>query len=256
VLSIGSAQLSAWLAALLWPFARVLGLMIAAPLFGNPRFPLRVRLGLALIVAVVVAPTLPPMPPVAPDSLAGLGIFAQQLLIGLTMGFALRLIFTAAEMAGELIGLQMGLGFAMFYDPQNAGQMPVVGQFLGVATMLIFLALDGHLLLLSALAESFRDLPVGVLPGQGRWLDIAGWGARIFSAALLLAMPVIAALLTVNLALAALTRASPQLNVFAIGFPITLAVGFAALLLTLPWLAPAINGLLRETMDTLSGLGR
>jgi len=256
VLTIGSAELSAWLAAFLWPFARVLGLLIAAPLFGNPRFPLRVRLGLALLITVVVAPTLPPVPQVAPDSLAGLGIFAQQLLIGLTMGFVVRLIFTAVEMAGELIGLQMGLGFAMFYDPQNAGQMPVIGQFLGVLATLIFLALNGHLLMLSALAESFRDLPVGMLPGQGRWLDIAGWGAGIFSAALLLAMPVIAALLTVNLALAALTRASPQLNVFAIGFPITLAVGFAALLLTLPWLSPAIESLLREAMERLFSLSR
>ncbi len=256
MLTIGSAELSAWLAAFLWPFARVLGLLIAAPLFGNPRFPLRVRLGLALLITVVVAPTLPPVPQVAPDSLAGLGIFAQQLLIGLTMGFVVRLIFTAVEMAGELIGLQMGLGFAMFYDPQNAGQMPVIGQFLGVLATLIFLALNGHLLMLSALAESFRDLPVGMLPGQGRWLDIAGWGAGIFSAALLLAMPVIAALLTVNLALAALTRASPQLNVFAIGFPITLAVGFAALLLTLPWLSPAIESLLREAMERLFSLSR
>jgi flagellar biosynthesis protein FliR len=256
VLTIGSAELSAWLAAFLWPFARVLGLLIAAPLFGNPRFPLRVRLGLALLITVVVAPTLPPVPQAAPDSLAGLGIFAQQLLIGLTMGFVVRLIFTAVEMAGELIGLQMGLGFAMFYDPQNAGQMPVIGQFLGVLATLIFLALNGHLLMLSALAESFRDLPVGMLPGQGRWLDIAGWGAGIFSAALLLAMPVIAALLTVNLALAALTRASPQLNVFAIGFPITLAVGFAALLLTLPWLSPAIESLLREAMERLFSLSR
>jgi len=256
VLTFGSAELSAWLAAFLWPFARVLGLLIAAPLFGNPRFPLRVRLGLALLITVVVAPTLPPVPQVAPDSLAGLGIFAQQLLIGLTMGFAVRLVFTAVEMAGELIGMQMGLGFAMFYDPQNAGQMPVVGQFLGVLTTLIFLALNGHLLMLSALAESFRDLPVGTLPGTGRWLDIAGWGAGIFSAALLLAMPVIAALLTVNLALAALTRSSPQLNVFAIGFPITLAVGFAALLLTLPWLPATAESLLRVATERLFSLGR
>lgn len=256
MLTLSSAQLAAWLAAFMWPFARILGLFIAAPVFGNPRFPLRVRLALALIITVVIAPTLPPMPQVAPDSLPGLGIFAQQLLIGLTMGFALRLIFTAIEMAGELIGLQMGLGFAVFYDPQNAGQMPVVGQFLGVLATLMFLAVNGHLLMLSALAESFRDLPIGDLPGQGTWLAVAGWGSRIFAAALLLAMPVVAALLTVNLALAALTRAAPQLNVFAIGFPITLAVGFGALLLMLPWLSPVMDGLLRETMETLLILQR
>lgn len=256
MITLSSAQLAAWLAAFMWPFARVLGLLIAAPIFGNPRFPLRVRLALALIITVIVAPTLPPLPQVAPDSLPGLGIFAQQLLIGLTMGFALRLIFTAVEMAGELIGLQMGLGFAVFYDPQNAGQMPLIGQFLGVLTTLIFLAVNGHLLMLSALAESFRDLPIGDLPGQGTWLAVAGWGSRIFAAALLLAMPVVAALLTVNLALAALTRAAPQLNVFAIGFPITLAVGFSALLLTLPWLTPVVDGMLRETMEALLVLRR
>lgn len=256
MITLSSAQLAAWLAAFMWPFARVLGLLIAAPVFGNPRFPLRVRLALALIITVIVAPTLPPLPQVAPDSLPGLGIFAQQLLIGLTMGFALRLIFTAVEMAGELIGLQMGLGFAVFYDPQNAGQMPLIGQFLGVLTTLIFLAVNGHLLMLSALAESFRDLPIGDLPGQGTWLAVAGWGSRIFAAALLLAMPVVAALLTVNLALAALTRAAPQLNVFAIGFPITLAVGFSALLLTLPWLTPVVDGMLRETMEALLVLRR
>lgn len=256
MITLSSAQLAAWLAAFMWPFARVLGLLIAAPIFGNPRFPLRVRLALALIITVIVAPTLPPLPQVAPDSLPGLGIFAQQLLIGLTMGFALRLIFTAVEMAGELIGLQMGLGFAVFYDPQNAGQMPLIGQFLGVLTTLIFLAVNGHLLMLSALAESFRDLPIGDLPGQGTWLAVAGWGSRIFAAALLLAMPVVAALLTVNLALAALTRAAPQLNVFAIGFPITLAVGFSALLLTLPWLTPVVDGMLRETMEALLILRR
>lgn len=256
MITLSSAQLAAWLAAFMWPFARVLGLLIAAPVFGNPRFPLRVRLALALIITVIVAPTLPPLPQVAPDSLPGLGIFAQQLLIGLTMGFALRLIFTAVEMAGELIGLQMGLGFAVFYDPQNAGQMPLIGQFLGVLTTLIFLAVNGHLLMLSALAESFRDLPIGDLPGQGTWLAVAGWGSRIFAAALLLAMPVVAALLTVNLALAALTRAAPQLNVFAIGFPITLTVGFSALLLTLPWLTPVVDGMLRETMEALLVLRR
>lgn len=256
MITLSSAQLAAWLAAFMWPFARVLGLLIAAPIFGNPRFPVRVRLALALIITVLVAPTLPPLPQVAPDSLPGLGIFAQQLLIGLTMGFALRLIFTAVEMAGELIGLQMGLGFAVFYDPQNAGQMPLIGQFLGVLTTLIFLAVNGHLLMLSALAESFRDLPIGDLPGQGTWLAIAGWGSRIFATALLLAMPVVAALLTVNLALAALTRAAPQLNVFAIGFPITLTVGFSALLLTLPWLTPVVDGMLRETMGALLILRR
>lgn len=249
MLTLTSAQLNAWLAALMWPFIRILGLMIAAPLFGNDRFPVPVRIGLALFITLLVAPTLPPLPAVAPDSPAGLGLFAQQLLIGLAMGFAVRLIFTAVEMAGELIGLQMGLGFAVFYDPQNSGQMPVVGQFLGLVATLTFLAIDGHLLVIAVLADSFRVMPISpdAVDPQA-WRTVAGWGGRILYAALLLSLPVVAALMTTNVALGVLTRAAPQLNIFAIGFPITLAIGFGALLLMLPYLTPVFGDLLQDAL--------
>lgn len=249
MLTVTTAQLNAWLAALMWPFVRILGLMIAAPLFGNPRFPLRLRVGLALLITLVIAPTLPPLPDIAPDSPAGLGIFMQQLLIGLAMGFAVRLVFTAAEMAGELIGLQMGLGFAVFYDPQHSGQMPVVGQFLGVVVTLLFLAVDGHLLMISTLADSFREMPITPAAVDPlAWRTIAGWGSHILYAALLLSLPVVAALLATNLALGVLTRAAPQLNVFAVGFPITLTIGFGALLLSLPFFTPVFERLLGESL--------
>ena len=250
MLTVTTAQLNAWLAALMWPFIRILGLMIAAPLFGNQRFPVRMRVGLALLITIVVAPTLPAMPDIAPDSPAGLGIFMQQLLIGLAMGFAVRLVFTAVEMAGELIGLQMGLGFAVFYDPQHSSQMPVVGQFLGLVATLTFLALDGHLLMISVLAESFRAMPISATAVDPQaWRAVAGWGSHILYAALLLSLPVMAALLTTNLALGVLTRAAPQLNVFAVGFPITLAVGFGALLLSLPFFTPVFQRLLQDSMQ-------
>lgn len=250
--SVTSAQLNLWLAAFLWPFIRILGLMIAAPLFGNQRFPVRMRVGLALVITIIVAPTLSPLPAVAPDSLEGLGIFAQQLLIGLAMGFAVRLMFTAVEMAGELIGMQMGLGFAVFFDPQNSGQTPVVGQFLGLVATLAFLAANGHLLVLSALVDSFRVMPIAVTSvDPGVWKMIAGWGGKIFYSALLLALPVITALLTASLALGILTRAAPQLNVFAVGFPITLSIGFGALLLSLPYFAPVFERLLRDSVELM-----
>ncbi len=251
MLTVTSAQLSAWLVAFLWPFSRILGLMIAAPLFGNMVFPIRVRVSLALLITLIIAPTLPPPPAIAPDSLAGLGIFAQQLLIGLTMGFAVRLIFTAVEMAGELIGLQMGLGFAVFYDPQRGGQIPVIGQFLGLVATLTFLALNGHLLMLSTLADSFQAMPIGASIDPGVWVTIAGWGSKILYAALVLALPVVAALLAVNISLGVLTRAAPQLNVFAVGFPITLAVGFGALLLSLPFFTPVFERLLQESLQLM-----
>ena len=252
MLTVTTAQLNLWLAGLLWPFIRILGLMIAAPLFGNQRFPLRMRVGLALLITVVVAPTLPPLPDIAPDSTAGLGIFMQQLLIGLAMGFAVRMVFTAVEMAGELIGLQMGLGFAVFYDPQNSGQMPVVGQFLGLVATLTFLALNGHLMMISTLADSFREMPITAAAVDPlAWRTIAGWGGRILYSALLLSLPVVAALLTTNLALGVLTRAAPQLNVFAVGFPITLTVGFGALLLSLPFFTPVFERLLADSFGLM-----
>jgi len=255
MLTITTVQLNAWLAGLMWPFIRILGLMIAAPLFGNQRFPVRMRVGLALLITLVVAPTLPPLPDVAPDSPAGLGIFMQQLLIGLAMGFAVRMVFTAVEMAGELIGLQMGLGFAVFYDQQSAGQMPVVGQFLGLVATLTFLAINGHLMMISVLADSFREMPITAAAVDPlAWRTIAGWGGRILYSALLLSMPVVAALLTTNLALGVLTRAAPQLNVFAVGFPITLGVGFGALLLSLPFFAPVFERLLADSFGLMLSL--
>lgn len=257
MLSVTTAQLNAWLAMLLWPFMRILGLMIAAPVFGNQRFSVRLRVGLALMVAIIVAPTLPPLPAVAPDSAAGLGIVAQQLLIGLAMGFVMRMVFTAVEMAGELIGLQMGLGFAVFYDPQNSGQMPIIGQFLGLIATLAFLAANGHLMVLSMLADSFRVMPIDTqMVDPGLWKTIAGWGSRILYSALLLALPVVAALLMTSLALAVLTRAAPQLNVFAVGFPITLLIGFIALLLSLPFFNPVFDRLLQDSLELMGSFNR
>ena len=256
MLTITTAQLNAWIAALLWPFMRILGLIIAAPLFGNQVVAVRLRVGLALLITVVIAPALPPLPDIAPDSATGMGLFVQQLLIGLVMGFAVRLIFTAVEMAGELIGLQMGLGFAVFFDPQHSAQVPVIGQFLGLIATLFFLAVNGHLLMLSVLADSFRLMPIAATTiDPAFWRDAAGWGSRILYVSLLLSLPVIAALLVTNLALGVLTRAAPQLNIFAFGFPVTLAVGFGALLLSLPLFAPVFDQLLQEAVQRMLAFG-
>lgn len=253
MISVTSLQLEAWLAVFLWPFSRILGLLAAAPFTGNQRFPSRAKIGLAVMLTILIVPTLPPLPAIAPNSPAGLGILAQQFLIGLAMGFAMRLVFTAVEMAGELIGLQMGLGFAVFYDPLNASQMPVLGQFLGLIATLAFLAIDGHLLLLSVLAESFRVMPVGgdALSDPVIWKVLASWGGKIMYAALLLALPLIGALLIANLGLGVLTRAAPQLNLFAVGFPVTLAIGFGALLLALPYFLAPFQALVEQAAQQM-----
>lgn len=239
MLTVTSAQLDAWLTAFLWPLTRILAVLAAAPVLGQTRIPARIRVGLAIGIAVVIAPTLPPMPQLAPASAAGMLILATQVVIGLAIGFAVRLVFSAVEMAGDLIGLQMGLGFAMFYDPGNVQHTPILGQFMGLLATLTFLAINGHLLIISALVESFHALPIAAAPlGSGLFDALARHGAIVFIAGLQLALPLVVTMLVVNLALGVLTRAAPQLNVFAVGFPLTLAIGFGALILTLPYFAP------------------
>jgi flagellar biosynthetic protein FliR len=156
-------------------------------------------------------------------------------------------------MAGDIIGIQMGLGFAIFYDPQNASYTPVIAQFLGILAVLIFLSMNGHLIMLEALADSFRAFPVNsTLPAAIALHTLASWGGSIFSNALQLSMPVIGALLISNFALGILTRSAPQLNIFAVGFPVTLTIGFASVLLLLPYLFPLLENITHTSLSTVS----
>jgi len=253
MLSVTSAQLDAWLAAFFYPLARVLALLASSPVLNNVAVPRRVRLLIGLAVTVGLAPALPPLPAVAPGSGLGLAVLAQQVLIGLAMGFTLRIVFSAIDLAGELVGLQMGLSFAVFYDPQNAAQTAVVAEFLGLLAALVFLSVNGHLMILAVLAQSFTLLPIGADPfAAAGFATLARWGATLFSAGILLALPMIAALLITNIALGVLTRAAPTLNLFAVGFPVTLLVGFSVLLLSLSYMAPALQSLFERGLDQIS----
>ena len=252
MISITTAELNALLAAFLWPLGRILALIASAPVTGNPSVPLRIRIGLALMITLAVAPALAPLPPVDPGSGAGLLILAQQVVIGLAMGFAMRIVFAAVEMAGELAGLQMGLGFATFFDPQNAGDIPIVGSFLSLIVTLAFLAVDGHLEMIGLLVQSFIALPIGA-GGMAApaLITLAQWGGEIFFASLLLSLPLLAALLITNLALGILTRAAPQLNIFAVGFPLTLAIGMLVLALALPYFAPLLERMVHDGLQMM-----
>ncbi len=252
MISITTAEFNVLLTAFLWPLTRILALIASAPILGNPGVPLQVKIGLAFMITVAVAPTLGPMPPVELSSPAGLLIMAQQIAIGMAMGLSIRIVFVAVEMAGELIGLQMGLGFATFFNPQTKGFTPVIGQFLGLLTALTFLAFDGHLQVISLLSESFRTLPVSgdVLAANG-FRILADWGGKIFAAGLLLSLPPMAALLITNLCLGILARAAPQLNIFAIGFPITLVIGMLTLALALPYFSPVLERLFLDGLQMM-----
>ena len=239
MISLTDAQLNTWLINFIWPLTRILGLIMVAPVFGHRAVPGRVKIGLGIFISLIIAPTLPPMPDVGLGSWHGLFILVQQLLIGVAIGFVMRIVFAAVEAAGEIVGLQMGLGFASFFDPQSAGQTLVLARFFNMLALLVFLAVNAHLLLLGVLVDSFQSLPISPQPlSAAGFYNVAAFGSTVFAVGLQLALPVIAIMLMTNLSLGILTRSAPQLNIFAIGFPITLGVGLIVLDLTLPYFAP------------------
>lgn len=251
MISLSSTQLEAWIAAFLWPFLRIAALMLSEPLLGHSAIPVRARLAFALLLAVLLASVLPPPPAVGLASPEGLLLAVREMLIGFALGFSMRLLLAAVEMAGSVAGLTMGLGFATFYDPQNSAQVPVLAQFIGLIAVLVFFAINGHLMVLAALVESFHVLPIAPQPLAAKGFQaIALGGGQIFVLGVLLSLPVLAALLIVNVALGVMSRAAPQLNLFAVGFPLTLIAGFAVLFLALPHFAPHFLRLYEEGLGT------
>jgi len=256
MISITSAQLSIWIASFIWPLTRILGLLTIAPPFGSASVPMLTKLLLGVMIAVVVSPNVPIPPALDPASLTGLLIMGQQLLIGLSMGFAVRMVFAAVEMAGELVSSTMGLGFAVFFDPQSQGRTSAISQMLSLLTTLVFLSINGHLMLLAVISDSFTSLPITAAP-----ITTEGFHYLVLSAALIfrmglqLSLPILVALLITNIALGVLTRAAPQLNLFGIGFPITMIAGFLLIAISLPYMLTPLQHFLGETMDLVRSLG-
>ncbi len=236
MVTFSSAALEAWLAGWLLPFFRVLALFTAAPIFSSRAVPARVRVAAAAVIAFVAAP-LAPVPALAAaggaglalSSAAGLAMVAQQLVIGLALGFAVRLLMSAFEAAGEVIGLQMGLSFAGFVNPQG-GSQPAVASWLHTLAMLLFLSLNAHLLVLDALLATFRSLPIAAQPLETlAAIQLVPLGADVFRLALTLSLPAMALMALINMALGLASRIAPQLSVFSVGFPLTLLAGIGLL---------------------------
>ncbi|MGM0592961.1 MAG: flagellar biosynthetic protein FliR [Pseudomonadota bacterium] len=254
-MTLGMAEITGWLGGFLWPFFRIGAMFMLAPVIGSTNVPMRVRLMLALAVTVVVYPSLPQVPAVTPFSWPALGIIFQQLLTGLALGFALLLVFGAVVTGGQIIAMQMGLGFATMVDPQNGTQVPVLSQLYTLMTTLLFLSMDAHLVMIQLLAESFRVLPIAEV-GMDRdaFHALAGWGTNLFAGALWLALPAVASLLLVNTAFGVMARAAPQLNIFAIGFPFAMIMGFVVILFSLPNLLPQFSHLLEQGFGLFESL--
>ncbi len=239
----------------LWPFVRVSALLLSAPVFGTRLVPVRIRIVIAMVLTWVILPLLPAAPVLDVLSVPALLLLAQQVLIGVAMGFALQLIFNALIVAGENMAMSMGLGFASMIDPQNGVNVPVLSQFFVIIATLIFLTLDGHLAVITLLVRSFELMPV-----QDAWLSreaywsVASWASVMLVGAVRIALPVVVSILIAYLALGVMTRAAPQLNVFSVGFPVILLFGFALLTLTMPSFLPAFTELFEsgiELIDTL-----
>lgn len=234
-----------------WPFFRIAGVMMVAPVFGARLVPPRIRLAMSVAATVVLAPVVPEAPPFA-LSLASGFVVAQEILIGVAMGFCLQMIFDSLIIAGQTIAMSMGLGMATMVDPQRGITVPVISQFFVILGMLIFLALGGHLATVSLIADSFEILPLGQPLGNNGVWAIAIYGTEMFAGALRIALPAATALLVANIAFGVMSRAAPSLNLFAVGLPAGLLVGFLLLLLNIGHLSALLVEFLSSTLAYLA----
>lgn len=233
--------------------ARVGGFMVAAPLFDNQALPGPVKIYLALLLTLLLLPIIevPRPAQLLPD---GVLLVAGQVVIGVALAFALRIVFAGASLAGYLVGQQMGLGFAALQDPQNGAQIPLTSRLYVVALTLAFLSMDGHLLMVGMLADSYHWMALSDASPRELVAGTIATTGQLFSLATAVALPAVAALLMVNLSFGVLTRAAPQMNILVVGFPVTLLLGLLLLLVTLPGGIRRLNGELLLAVQQLPRL--
>lgn len=217
---ISDSTIIGWIGGFLFPLFRVAGFFMAVPLIGSQMLPANMRMALSVVVTFTILPLLPPAPVIDPISVEAILVIFQQVLIGVAFGFIIQIVYQVFALAGQIYAMQAGLGFASMADPANGVNSTVMAQFLVIGGNMLFVTMNGHLALIQILADSFRLIPVG-WGGANReffWaiVQMGGW---MFSAAFLLVIPGIVALLMVQAGLGIVTRAAPQLNVFSLGFP-------------------------------------
>ena len=256
MLQLSSGQLESWFIQYFFPFIRIGACFMAAPVFAARFVPARVRLLLAAAIAVIIGP-LVAVPAITPFSLEGVIATVQQIIIGLAVAFVLQLIFDALAMGGQLLSNTMGLGFAYNVDPLRGVGTPVLGQLYMILVTLTFLALNGHLRLIELLAQSFDTLPSGTsgLGSEQLW-NVVAWGSQLFTGAVMVALPGMTALLIVNLSFGVMSRAAPSLNLFAVGFPISLIFGLIIIYVGLPAVQATFVDALEQAFELIQGITR
>lgn len=256
MITLTSGQLEVWLAQYLWPFIRIGACLMVAPSYGAPFVPARLRIILAAALSILATPMLP-APPAGIEvfSIPGFIITLQQVLIGVATGFVLQIVFDSLAMGGQLLANGMGLSFAFNVDPLRGTSTPVIGQLYMIIVTLTFFAMNGHLLLLETLVAGFTTLPIGTSPPASTWFAVANWGSQLFIGALSVALPGMTAMLVANVAIGVMSRAAPTLNLFAVGFPLTLGFGLVIVWLSLPSVQSSFVVAMESAFSFLAILG-
>ncbi len=248
-------QIGAMIGSHLWPLFRISSFMMTAPILGTQIVPARIRLLLALMMTVVVVPALPSVPQIDPLSLSAVTLIFHQVFIGLAMGFAVLMLFQLFVVAGQMLAMQMGLGFAAMVDPTNGISVTALSQFYLMLVTLLFLAMNGHLVMFEALIESFTILPIsqGGMEGQSWWY-LASRISWMFAGALVVALPAVTSVFIVNISFGVMTRAAPQMNIFSIGFPLTVLFGLLVFWISVGSLIPQFTAFSENTFEFMRAI--
>lgn len=252
-----SAEIGALIGSYFWPFLRIGAMVTAMPAFSSSFVPMRARLMIAIGITIVIAPIIPAVPEVDMISMEAAFLVMYQILIGAAMGFIFHLVFAAFVIGGQVIAMQMGLGFSTMIDPMNGASTPVLAMFFVLMVTLFFLLMDGHLALITVVADSFRTFPIEAkgISAATYW-ELANWGSHMFVGAVLVCLPAVTALLLVNISLGIMGRAAPQLNIFAVGFSVTISSGFVILMITLPVYLTQFENLSLDAISVVKGIAK
>lgn len=253
MITLSEAQIMAWITPIMWPFVRTMAMLTTLPLFNRRNVPNTVKIALAMFVALAIQGNYPEMPVVNLDSSMALILMVQQIVIGLTIGFAVRIIFTCVEFAGELIGMKMGLNFAGFFDPITASNGTALTSFFSMLMAWFFISINGHLLMFQAINQSFVAFPVGTTPWEflskvQPWM----WGVEIFKYGLLIALPLLSILLFVNLIMGVISKVAPTVQIFSVGLPFGLIIGLVGIWYMIPRLEQPFNLLIEKILMSIN----
>jgi len=233
-----------------WPMVRISALFMVIPVFSARAAPTKVRIMIAFFTTLVIMPFLPALPDVELMSYYGVLITIQQMAIGLISGFILQMVFSVMLVAGQSIAYSMGLGFASMVDPASGVQVPVVAQIFVISASLFFISMNGHLLAIEIIIQSFSSLPIALVSINmaDLWVVIM-WSGQMFAGGVLLALPVMSTILFINISFGVASKAAPQIQIFGIGFPIFIMTGLILIWVMIPNLLNGFSLVLIDGFD-------